>query len=205
MNRFGFIIGVVFFGLILTSCRLISKTPKGINPNPVYDIMINTKLDILSLLKDSAISKQIDFKYFPYEKNAIMIKGMNAPEKAVFEQIEIFQYNSLDESEHQYQSYKQSSTQSSEDRLFCETGDSLNKYFIAFEVIHLDYNHGIPAGFINIPDIIICFKKDKYFLSVSYSSYSDKKLDYVAQINSDLICLSKVLKILNDNKIIYNR
>ena len=201
MKRYCVILGLLVLSLAETSCSLISKTPRGVCPTLVHDITLDSNLDMLTLLKDSAIIQQIDFPYFHNQKNGIsiqLINGFPQWDEEVFQQIALFQYSTMAESEAEYQSYKNTFTESSEDRLYKEFGDESNKYFIAYKVIHFNRNHGIPMGFINHPDIIICFKKNNYFLYTSYSTYSDNKPDYVTHINSNLIYLSEALKILKE-------
>ena len=115
--------------------------------------------------------------------------------------IELYQGESTFASENKYQSYKTLFTQSSKNRLYNETGEGSNKYFIAYKRSHFDYNHGLPYRISNSPDITICFKKDKYFFCLKYTSYSDIAPDYVSQINLDIKNLANVFKILIEKNI----
>src|SRR5262245_42322814 len=134
-------ITIVLVALGLVGCTLFhaSKTPKGIDVNPIYSFSINhdvpeNKLDTIK-------------KYVPSNATYRAMWGsdtfiFSAPqsqrkEAAEFRQVEISRYKSLDAASARYREDKKVFSQSSW-KIYKDVGDRENRYFSAYKSPWLD-------------------------------------------------------------------
>ncbi len=66
------------------------------------------------------------------------------------------------------------------------------KYFMTYEKVHFNTNHGIPCGIIDTPRILLGFVNKNLVIIVSYDSYENQN-NYIAQINEDVKTTASLL------------
>lgn len=195
MNRKLYIALIIMISVTLTSClRFISMTPKNVNPKPVYNLEFNGNLDILSNINDTTILPKIEYTYQLNDNKSLLVKSINDTIKGYYRIVEISQYNTCDEALKACENSKWIFTRGLPARLYKEKGEKFNRYFVTYETIQFNYNHGLPIGFINNPEIVVGFLKNNIFTSVHLTSYNKKDHNYVDMINSDIIYLGEILK-----------
>lgn len=77
-------------------------------------------------------------------------------------------------------------------KLYREEGDAAKKWFISYQGVRLDTNHGIPMGIITKPEIFIGILKQNVFIVISYTAY-DSSWNYVRTINQDIRYVADLL------------
>ena len=192
-----FFLIMILFGNI--SClSQISKTPKGVEPTPLYLLQLPDNLDVSTIIfSDSNFVKKYNCRLGGlgglYE-NWISVPPTNDTIKDIFRNIEIHQFKKYDDALKRYL-YSKKTIDTSE-RLYKEEKQGANRYFIIYKRIRLDYNHGIPCGIYNDPELSLGFLLNKYFISISYADYrydKKKKVCYVCDINNDILLVAKIL------------
>ena len=192
MKNFSWIFGVIIiFGTV--SC---SYTPKEIDPTPLYNLQIPDNLDVFNIIfdNDSTLVK----KYNCQQKETVdgckwwlMSIPINDTNKYVGRDITILQFkSSISDALEMYSGNKEISL--IDGKLYKEEEKGNNKYFMAYEKIGIDFNHGIP--FIgNYILLDLGFLINNYCVSISYTDFSaTSKNVYKNNINNDIILVSKL-------------
>lgn len=180
-------LGVFLFLIIWPS----PKTPNGLDLSPILNVKIDGRAHIVN-----EIAKKISDRQ---PKKDIADKGdsllFNAPDNThpndVFRTIEIWQFRTTGDAMSKYDSYKKTfSDRSMYKKLYKE---ERGHYFITYEAVHFDYNHGIPCGIAAKPHILLGVLKNNVLVIVAYDGYRYYD-DYIKEINEDIVYVSKLFK-----------
>ncbi len=210
MNKFVFSIILFSLALSLTSCsRLISKTPKGIDTNPLFKLQLlsDTNLFILLSKNDSAFARkyncslnhqlELGMNAHGQYSDWINMPSTNDTIKDIFRGIEIWQFATTNEALEKYLDYQKTFKKDASARIYKEKKQFDNRYFIIYKTIRFDYNHGIPYKINNDPELNLGFLINKYFVFISYTKYSNGQKTpefYKSDINNDIIYVSTFFK-----------
>ena len=197
-NRIQFLIFGTMILLGNISCLgQISKTPKGVDPMPLYILQLPDNLDVsIVILNDSNFVKKYNCQIKGLYENWISIPATNDTIKGIFRDIEIWQFEKNSDALKKYLSYKNTFLDDTSAKLYKEEKQEKNRYFIIYKGIRLNYNHGISIGIYNDPELRLGFLLNKYFISISYTDFrtdKKKKACYVCDINNDILLVSKIL------------
>jgi len=176
----------------------ISKTPKGVDPTPLYTLQLPDNLDAFTVVfNDSNFVEKYNCRFNILSREWIIsIPPTNDTIEGIYRHIVIGQYEKYDDALKRYLYSKEASTIDTAARIYKEEKQGANGYFITYKRIRLDYNHGIPCGISNYPELNLGFLLNKYFISISYTDYrydKKKKVCYVCDINNDILLVSKIL------------
>lgn len=185
-----------------------SKTPKGIDPSPIYNMEINGQFDLIEELE-----KNIPEQYHHEGKESrvpgehlscgnkfgekIVLFGLHkgAEHAGVYRNIGVYQFSSDEDALAKYleiKKYYTSDDSYNYNKVFDEQGDSSNKYIIFYVSTHLDCDHLVFCEINNDPDITVYYLKDNLIICVSYVGFSDYS-DYVNEINEDIANVSQMI------------
>ena len=210
MNKF--VISLILFSLTLTlsSClSSISKTPKGIDANALFNLKLHDDSNLFILLSknDSALARKYNCSLnhqLEFGMNAhgqyndwINIPATNDTINGIFRGIEIWQFATTNDALVKYQDYRKTFKKDASARIYKEEKQSDNKYFIIYKTIRFDYNHGIPYKIDNDPELMLGFLMNSYFVFISYTKYSSVQKtseNYVSDINNDINHVSTFFK-----------
>jgi hypothetical protein len=162
----------------------------------LYDLQLPDDLDVFTAIfsNDSLLAK----KYSCRQKwtvdgcewwlMSIYVKDTN---EYVGRDITIMQFKHSSNDALEHYSFGKSSSLI-EGKLYKEDKSNNNRYFMTYERIGIDYNHGIPF----IGNYILLdfgFLINKYFVSISYIDFSaTSKNIYIDNINNDILMVSKL-------------
>ncbi len=167
---------------------LFPKTPEGVDISPVHELELVLGKDYVGILNSMDIGEMPSLENS--EQRTLHIPSSNQNE-GNWKRINIYQHRTFESARDHYESTKRKSS-SAPDKLYGEIGESQNKCFLTYEDVHLDYDHGVPCGFVTSPSITIGFLKNELFLSVDYTGLSNHDR-YVEEINADISYLSELL------------
>jgi len=197
MKNFSWVFGVIII-LSINSCSLLSHTPKGINPTPLYDLQLPDDLDVFTTIfsNDSVLAK----KYNCQQKETmngckwwLMSISTNDTNEYVGKDITILQFkSSSSDALDFYLTSKSLSKIGFCSRLYKSKKQYNNRYFMIYEMICIDFNHGIP--FIgNYILLDLGFLINNYCVFISYTDFSaTSKNVYKDNLNNDIILVSKM-------------
>jgi hypothetical protein len=204
---------IIFCSLLLLgfeiTCRIISKTPKGIDPNPLFDLQLpsDTNLFILLSKNDSALARKYNCRLIHQLElgmNAhgqyndwIDIPSTNDTIKNIFRGIEIWQFATSKGAVERYMDYRKIFKEDASARIYEEKSQLDKKYFMIYKTVRFDYNHGIPYKIYNDPELMLGFLINKYCVFISYTKYTfgQKTPEYYkSDINNDIIYVSTFFK-----------
>jgi hypothetical protein len=181
-------------GIILVS-NLLSHKPKGIDPTPLYYLQIPDDLDVCSIISnnDSVLAKKYHCKCRVPEGigNWLLLSiPVNDTNKYVGREILIMQSETYSDALEWYLFHKGSAKIDS--KIYKEKERYKSKYFMAYQAMGIDFNHGIPF----ISNYILLefgFLINNYFVFISYTDFSaTSKKNYKNNINNDIILVSEL-------------
>jgi hypothetical protein len=186
---------VVFFGLFLFLIVWPNpKTPKGIDISPIFDFKIDSQINMVDQIEKKISYKQPKKDITDRGDTLLFSSPDNKHPNDVFRSIEIWQFKTSEDALSEYNSYKKTFTDRSMYRkLYKEEKDRNGNYFISYESVHFDYNHGIPCGIVSKPHILIGVLKNNVLIVIAYDGYRYYD-DYIKEINEDIVYVSKLLK-----------
>ena len=175
---------------------LIIKTPRGIDISPISEIKFNGQIDIIDNISANISVPLYHNKNYPIDAKMLLFgPRINDNSSNIYRGIEIAQFTANDSALKYYENYKKMFTDISDNwRLYKEYVKDNDRYFVSYETVHFDYNHGIPCGIVSKPNIIVVVLKYNIFIDISYVSYG-KYDNYINDINDDIVYVSKLLQI----------
>jgi hypothetical protein len=197
-----FILGIII-GMLNISCKQLSYTPKGIDPIPLFNLKLQDDLDICNIISnnDSVFAQKYNCSCSApeYGGNWKLISVIvNDTNIYVGRRILIVQFEKQCDALEWYKNHIKRVKVGSCNRMYKEKQENNNRYFIAYQTIGIDYNHGIPfiGNYINLE---LGFLLNNYCVFISYLDFSaTSKKNYKDTINNDIILVSEMLNdILN--------
>ncbi len=186
---------VILLGLFLFLIAWPSpKTPKGIDMSPINDCKIDGQINIVDHIEKKITDKQPK-KDIKSRGDTLLFSSPNDKHpNDVFRTIEIWQFRTTEAALDKYNSYKKTFTDRSMHKsLYKEEREGDDKYFMSYESVHFDYNHGIPCGIVSKPSILIGVLKNNVLIVIAYDGYRYYD-DYIKEINEDIVYVSQLLK-----------
>jgi hypothetical protein len=183
-----------------------SHKPEGVDHTPLYDLQLPNNLDAFAIIfdNDSALAKKYNCQQEETVdgcKWRLMSISINDTNKYVGRDITIMQFKNSSSDALEWYLWNKSSSLV-EGKLYKEDKSNNNRYFMTYDGIGIDYNHGIP--FIgNYILLELGFLMSNYCIFISYTDFSaTSKNVYKYNINNDIVLVSELF---NDVLLEYNR
>jgi hypothetical protein len=190
-RRLGIVSVTIALFLVMFAC---SSRPDGVDVKPITSLQFTAGPDFLA-----RVQRQFDGRAADWSKNGVgylVYRIPNAhPGVEIFRAVNVFREASPMKAQeiYEYQRLDFTSSDSGHNwKLYREEGDAADKWFISYQGIRLNTNHGIPMGIITKPEIFIGILKQNVFIVISYTAY-DSSWSYVRTINQDIRYVADLL------------
>jgi hypothetical protein len=182
--------------LMLANCTAFykSKTPEGVSVASLCSLPIEQHYDrlprVAELLGRGSIEPSSNGSY-----TVIINTRWSQNNDAIFRQIDLCQYPTDAQAlEYYHACRKQFTDESNNHNMHKEEYVNNSRYFMSYEPVEYNTNHGIPCGIIDSPRIFICVVKHNLVVGVSYNSYEKENKDnYIKAINDDVLYANRLL------------
>jgi hypothetical protein len=174
--------------IAIAGCAAASR-PDGVDLNPITSLRFNAGPDFLA-----RIQRQLGGAAADWSKNGVgylVYRLPNPdPDSQVFRSVNVFREDSATKAHGIYVDQREQFTDR-DWKLYLEKGKAPEMWFISYEGVRFDTNHGIPMGLNTSPDIIIGILKQNVFIVIGYTSPNGS--DYIQTINGDVAYVAELL------------
>lgn len=172
--------------------RACPSTPDGVNLTPITSLRLSAGPDFLA-----GIQRQLGGDAADWSKNGVGYLVFHPPdlksdpEHLIFRDANVYREESPAAAQQIYAQQRRTFTDS-DWKLYFETGDGAEKWFISYKGTRFDTNHGMPVWVNAKPEIFIGILKQNVFIVVAYTAYGSAP-DYVQTINKDVRWVADLL------------
>lgn len=177
---------ILLFTICEVGCTIFypSKTPKGVNIDPIFSIQLKNDFQHIERIKN-LLPSEITYNKGNGGDTFLFSSPLSKDDSRIYRNIEISSYDSRAKAAIEYSNNKKILSYDSSWRLYKEAGNEENKYFSSYKALRINKNHGIPIGIITYPEILVVFQKRNLVIVIEYTSYRDDN-DYIKKINEDI-------------------
>lgn len=183
------IVAIAFCVFMLRPSR-----PDGVDVTPITTLHFAAGPDFLARVQLQLQGRASDWSQ--HSVGTLVYRIPNAdPSVGINRSVNIFRQESQEEAQAVYAHQKQVFTSSNAGdnwKLYREAGDVAEKWFISYQGLRMDTNHGMPVGIIAKPDIFIGILKQNVVIVITYTAF-DPSWNYVRTINRDIQYVADIL------------
>jgi len=184
------LISVLAAGCIAIGGCAAASRPDGVDLTPITSLRLNAGSDFLA-----GIQRQLGGAAADWSKNGVgylVFRPPNPdPDHQVFRSVNVFREDSVMKAREIYAHQREEFT-NGDWKLYFEKGKAPEMWFISYEGVRFDTNHGIPTGLNTKPDIFIGILKQNVFIVIGYTSVRNDS-DYIHTINGDVAYVADLL------------